>query len=456
MKKLLLVASLFTIQYSLCAQTQKVVADKIIAQVGDKIILRSDIINAIEDMKRQGQEAQLPANPQCVFLEGKLIEKALTLQGEKDSLKVSEDEIEGLLDNKIRYFTQAYGGKEQFEEIAGRTIFQLKEDFRQSFRDQKLAEQMRAKIVENIKMTPVEAKAYWLKTPKDSLPFYETELEIKKIVIYPKANKDIEEYVGKELLGFKRQIEAGTKKFEQLAKLYSDDPGSKENGGQYNINRTDKFWDPSFHRAVFLLKEGQVSGIVKTKFGLHIIQMVSRAGDEAVIRHLLRIPPISEDEINIAKNKLDSIRNIVITGKQNFNAAVKISEDEGSKFSGGSETGRDGSSYVTYDALDKDLVPVLKNMKVGDISKPVVFTDERGKKAVRIIYLRNRTEPHRENMKDDYNKIAQRALEEKKQAALEKWFKDHIPNYYVQIDKEYANCTSIDEWRKAAAKSIAN
>jgi peptidyl-prolyl cis-trans isomerase SurA len=454
MKRLLLFAfSILTIQSSLFAQPKKVIADKIVAQVGDKIILRSDIINAIADYKRQGQEASLPANPECAFLEGQLIQKALVLQAEKDSLKVSEEEIEALLDNQIRGFIQMYGSKEVLEDIAGKSVFQLKEDFRIAFRERKLAEQMRSKIVENVKITPTEVRAYFNKIPKDSLPFYESELELSQIVIYPKANKDVEEYESKFLLDLKRQLETGGRKFDQLAKLYSQDPGSKDNGGQYTVNRTEKSWDPTFINAAFRLKEGQVSNPVKTKFGLHLIQMVSRAGDEAVVRHILRIPQVNPEEIDMGKRKLDSVRSVVIAGKMNFSQAVfKYTEDESGKFTGGQISAKDGTSYVTIDQLDKEVVLALKDLKPGDISQPVAFVDERGKNAVRLIYYKTRTEPHRENLKDDYNRIAQRAIEEKKMDALKSWFSSRIPTYYIFLDKEFSGCSNIAEWQKVAAK----
>jgi peptidyl-prolyl cis-trans isomerase SurA len=454
MKRLLFLAfSILTIQSSVLAQPKKVIADKIVAQVGDKIILRSDIINAIADYKRQGQEASLPANPECAFLEGQLIQKALVLQAEKDSLKVSEEEIEALLDNQIRGFIQMYGSKEVLEDIAGKSVFQLKEDFRIAFRERKLAEQMRGKIVENVKITPTEVRAYFNKIPKDSLPFYESELELSQIVIYPKANKDVEEYESKFLLDLKRQLETGGRKFDQLAKLYSQDPGSKDNGGQYTVNRTEKSWDPTFINAAFRLKEGQISNPVKTKFGLHLIQMVSRAGDEAVVRHILRIPQVNPEEIDMGKRKLDSVRSIVIAGKMNFSQAVfKYTEDESGKFTGGQISAKDGTSYVTIDQLDKEVVLALKDLKPGDISQPVAFVDERGKNAVRLIYYKTRTEPHRENLKDDYNRIAQRAIEEKKMEALKNWFSSRIPTYYIFLDKEFAGCSNIAEWQKVAAK----
>jgi len=433
------------------AQPKKVIADKIIGQVGDKIILRSDVVNAIADYKRQGQEAQLPPNPECAFLEGQLIQKALVLQAEKDSLVVSDEEIEAALDNQIRGFIQAYGSKEMLEEISGRTIYQLKDDFRGPFREKKLADQMRSKIVDNVKITPNEVKAYFNKIPKDSLPYYESEIELSQIVSIPKSNKEVDEYVIKQMYEYKRQVENGVKKFEALAKQFSEDPGSKENGGMYNINRTEKFWDKDFMNACFRLKEGQISPVIKSKFGYHIIQMVSRAGDDAVIRHILRIPPITEEEILLSIQKLDSVRKNIVAGKLTFGEAVnKHSDDEGSKFNGGAITARNGSTYITIDELDKDLVIAIKNLKVGEYSKPLTF-DDRGVKKVRIVYLKTRTEPHQENMREDYNKVAERALDEKKQATLEKWFKEHLPRYYITIDKEFANCESLGDWWKFAS-----
>jgi peptidyl-prolyl cis-trans isomerase SurA len=452
MKQVLMIILLVGGFLSTEAQSKRIVADKIIAQVGDKIILQSDVTNALSDIKRQSQGQDNAVIPtECQILEGQLIQKALVLQAQKDSLTVSDDEIENEMENRIRKYIASYGSKEVLEEIAGKSVYQIKEDFKEAMKDQKLADQMRGKIVDNIKMTPTEVKAFYNKTPKDSLPFYESEMEVSTIVVQPKANKDVEEYVSKQLYDYKKQVESGAKKFEQLVKFYSEDPGAKENGGQYNLNRNDKnMWDPAFLSGAFRLKEGQISGIIKSKFGLHIIQMVSRAGDDAVVRHILRIPPVAEEEINEAKAKLDSIRKNLIDGNINFGAAVsKYSDDDGSKFSAGAVTGRDGSSYITLDQVDKEMVIALKDMKPGSYSKPQLFTDDRGSKKVRIIYLKNRTEPHRENLKEDYNRIASRALEGKKSDILEKWFKEHIPTYYISIDKHYETCSSLDEWRRA-------
>ena len=445
MKKFYLTAFFFLAFVSLFAQTKKVLADQIIATVGDKIVLKSDIDNSISDMQRQNIE--LPENAKCLILEQALGIKALVLQAEKDSIPVSDQEIEAEIDNKIRYFINQYGSKDIVEQIAGKTIYQLKEDFKQTFREQKLSQAMRIKIVEDIKITPSEVKAYYETIPKDSLAYYESEVQVGQIVLYPKASRELETYAIDKLKEYKQQVESGSKTFESLARLYTDDPGSKESGGKYDINRNEKQWDPIFLAKAFSLKEGQVSSVFKTKFGYHIIQMISRAGDDASIRHILKIPQVSSIEVNEAKHKLDSIRSKLIAGTLKFGDAVgRYSEDDASKFTGGMIPSRDGSTYLTIDQLDKDLVVKLKDLTVGEYSQPSEFTDERGKKGIRIVQLVDRTEPHRENLKDDYNKIAQRALEEKKNGALEKWFSKNIPTFYINVDNAYKNCPEMKKW----------
>ena len=438
------------------AQVKKVIADKIVGAVGDKYILKSDIDNAIADYKRQAQGQEGAIIPTaCQVLEGQLIRKALVLQSEKDSLVVTDEEVENMIDSKIRRFIAEFGSKEALEEIAGKSIFQLKEDFRAPIKEQELAKQMQEKIVEKIKITPNEVRAFYNKIPLDSLPLYESEVSIAQIIIHPKANRDIEEYVISQLLGYRKQVEAGINTFDQLIKLYSEDPGAKENLGQYNLNRNERSFDPAFMAGSFRLKDGQISAPIKSKFGYHLIQLISRSGDDAVVKHILRIPPITADEINDTKHLLDSVRKEVLAGRLIFGEAVnKFSDDEGSKFSGGSITGNDGSAYVNLDQLDKDMIMVVKNMKPGEISEPQVYVDERGRKTVRIIYFKERSAPHKENLKEDYNRVSVRALEEKKAKAMETWFKEHISNYYIYLDPEYNTCKELSDWNKVANNII--
>jgi peptidyl-prolyl cis-trans isomerase SurA len=445
MKKILFAA--FPLLFaSLAMAQQRVVADKIVGIVGDKIVLKSEIFIANEDIKRQGGQEQ----DACVILDGMLVQKALVLQAEKDSIPVTEEEIDAEIEQKIRYFISQYGSKEALEQIAGRTIYQMKDEFRQPIKEQRMAQGMRNKIVDGIKITPAEVKEYYDKIPKDSLLFYETEMQIGQIVVYPKASRDIELLAIDELTEYKQEVESGKKQFQTLASLYSDDPGSKDKGGMYQINRLEKQWDPTFLNAAFRLKDGQISPVIKTKFGYHIIQMVSRNGDDAVIRHILRIPQITQPETDLAIAKLDSIRQQLVSGSIGFGEAVaKYSDDENAKFTAGILMARDGSNYLKIDELDKEMVLLLKNSNLssGQYSKPTAFTDERGKKGVRIVYIISKSEPHRENLKDDYNRIAQRALEKKKNLALQTWFQSRISTYYIMIDGDYRNCGNLSKWQ---------
>ncbi|HMK26438.1 MAG TPA: peptidylprolyl isomerase [Chitinophagaceae bacterium] len=446
--KKILTAFLLLMTISAVAQSQsaKVVADKIAGIVGDRIILQSDIKNSIADIQRQG--GTIPDNAECLIMEQALVSKVLMLQAEKDSLPVTDEEVEAELDQKIRYYINQLGSQEALEEVAGKTIYQIKDDARESVKEQKLAAVMQRKIVDNVRITPNEVKAFFDKIPKDSLPFYESELEICQIIVYPKASRDLEQYIIEEMNTYKKQLETKVTDFCTLAKKVSEDPGSKERCGQYQLNRNEKTWDPVFMSTAFRLKEGEISAPVKTKFGYHIIQMVQRNGDDAVIRHILRIPPVTEAEIGIAINKLDTVRSKIIAGTISFNAAAtKYSDDESAKFAGPCVTNRDGSTRVTIDLLDKDMVVMLGKMKVGDFSQPTAYTDETGKQGARIVYLKSRSEPHRLNLHDDYSKISQFALEEKKGKTLDNWLKAKIPTYYIMVDPgTIADCPQLKKY----------
>jgi peptidyl-prolyl cis-trans isomerase SurA len=443
MKQYLVLAIFSLLSFSSKAQSARVLADKIIAIVGDKIVLRSDLVNYIDDMKRQGNE--IPANAECILLDKMMQDKALILQAEKDSLPIGDEEVEAELDQRVRYFIMQYGGKEAFEQIAGRTVYQVKEDFRKSIKEGRLAKSMRDKIVEYVKITPNEVKDYYEKIPKDSLPFYESELVIGQIVLHPKAGRELEKFVQDELLDYKKQVESGQKSFETMARLYSEDPGSKQIGGRFELNKTDKQTDPDFKNAAFRLKEGQISAVVKSKFGYHIIQMVSRNGDDAVVRHILRMPQVLEEDIVEAKQRLDTVRSKLIAGTITFGEAVdKYSDDQNSKFTGGIITGQ-GGNFVTIDELDKSLVADLGKLKMGEFSQPLTFKDEQEKQGVRLVFLQSKTAPHRENLRDDYDRVSQRAIAEKRDKTIEKWFFSKLPTYYIMVDKDYQQC---DEVRK--------
>ena len=441
------VACLLFVSATALSQTQakKIVADKIAVIVGDRIILQSDIKNSIADITRQG--GTIPDNAECMLMDQAIISKVLMLQAEKDSLPVTDEEVEAELDQKIRYYVNQLGSVQALEDMAGKTVYQIKDDAKESVKEQKLATAMQQKIVGGVRITPNEVKTFFDRIPKDSLPFYESELEIGQIMIYPKASRDLEQYIIGEMQNYKKQIESKLTTFDQLAKKVSEDPGSKDRGGQYEINRNEKSWDPIFMSTAFRLKEGEISAPVKSKFGFHIIQMVQRNGDDAVVRHILRIPPVTDDEIKQAISKLDTVRSKIIAGTINFNEAAGKYSDEDNKGQPPFIIGRDGSTYVTIDALDKAMVGMISKMKVGEFSQPVAFEGEQGKKGARIIYLKSRSEPHRMNLQDDYSKISNFALEEKKSKALDKWLKNKISTYYISVDPDTtADCPQLQKY----------
>jgi peptidyl-prolyl cis-trans isomerase SurA len=380
--------------------------------------------------------------------------KTLVLQAEKDSLPVSDEDVEADIDLKIRDYLNRFGGKEELEKIAGKSVYQLKEDMRDPTRDQKLALAMRNKIVGDIRITPNEVKNYYNKFSADSLPFYESEVEIGQIIVFPKASRDAEEYCKEQLAEYKKTIEAGKIDFKAAAAKWSEEPGADTRFGQMEINRSQKDIDPTFLAKSFTLKEGQISNPFKSRFGYHIIQQVARNGEEAIVRHIIKIPQVTKIELKAGFERLDSVRAKLIAGTIDFGGAVsRYSDDETGKFTAGMmQNPASGGTFLNIDQLDKEMIPVLKNLKVGGYSQPLEYKDASGKRGVRIIYLKTQTEPHRENLKDDYGRISDKALGEKKEMALEKWFSNKLSSYYIMIDPEYQECETMRIWVNAMNK----
>jgi peptidyl-prolyl cis-trans isomerase SurA len=345
------------------------------------------------------------------------------------------------------------------KEVTGYTIYQLRERFRQPIKENLQATAMRNKIIEPVKVTPSEVKRLFDAIPKDSLKFYESELEIGTLVLQPKATREMDQYAIDRLLEFKKRVQNKESDFGSLAVLYSEDPGVKDNKGIYVMNRSDKNWDPDFLAAAFRLKEGEISSPIKTQFGYHLIQMIKRSGDNVTVQHILVRAAVTKSDLAANTAKLDSIRNLILNNKMTFSEAVtKFSDAPSAKFDGGmlqSKTG-DGSTLITIDQLDdpgeREIVMMLDTLKPGHISAPTQYTDENGRAAVRIVYLKTRTQPHRENLTDDYSRIQQRTLDIKRAEAINKWLVEKIPTFYVHVDDEYKQCNRISRWMGALAK----
>ena len=441
---------LFAASHYSFAQNNMGVSDKILAVIGkNRIILKSDL--DIQYTQALTNDPSLSDTVKCVLLQQMVLQKLLTEQAERDSLLVSDEDVEGTLDNRIRYYIRQYGSKEKLEEVAGKTVYQLKEDQREFVKEQMMAEKMQQKILQNVKVTPSEVQSFFNKHPQDSLPFFPATVEVGQVVIDPPVSPELDQVAKEKLEEIRNRIVKGGESFEILAGIYSDDPGSRDNGGRINDVVRKGGFDPSFVAASFKLQNGEVSPVVKSQFGYHIIQMIQRKGESADLRHILIRQQRTSADFKKAMAKLDSVRALLVAGNVSFPEAVgKFSTDESAKHTGGMITDpQSGASELEIEKLDPAMVLMIDTLKPGSFSQPQTFMTERGEQSARIVYLKSRTAPHKANLKDDYSKIQQVALQEKQNRILEQWVKDKLPNFYIKIDEDYQACSVFKGWQLA-------
>jgi len=424
-------------------------ADKIVAVIGrNRIILQSDIEQQADQARQQ--DPKFNDSMKCMLLQQMILQKLLLEQAERDSVMVTDEDVDGQLENRLRYFISLYGSKEKLEQISGKTIYQIKEENRDAIREQMIAEKLQGTILENVKITPAEVEAFYKKIPVDSLPFFPATVEVGQIVIDPPVSQEMNDYAHAKLEGIRKEIVEGGKSFETMAGLYSDDPGSRDNGGRYDgISRTGP-WAPEFLSATFKLQNGEISPIIKTKFGYHIIQMIQRKGDEADVRHILIKPELTTADFQKSLTTLDSIRQLLVSGKMTFSEAVgKFSTDDAAKRTGGMIADpTTGNTELDMTKLDAGMVILLDSLKKGDYSQSHIFLTDAHEQSCRIVYLKNRTVPHKANLKDDYSRIQEVALSQKKQLRMQDWVKEKLPSYYLKIAPEYQFCGVLSSWSK--------
>lgn len=423
-------------------------ADKILAIVGrNRIVLQSELEQNIAQLQQQNG-TEFTDSMKCQMLQQIIMQKMFVEQAERDSLLVNDEEVEGNIDNKLRYYTRMYGSKEKLEEAAGKTIYQLKDEQKDNVREQLMAEKMQAKLLEHVKVTPADVQTFYNQLPKDSLPFFPATIEVGQIVIDAPTSPELDKYAYDQLADIRKQIVTDGKSFETMAGLYSQDPGSRDNGGLYAGVTRDGGFAQEFVTAAFRLQNGEVSPVVKTQFGYHIIQMVKRKGEQVDLRHILIIPQHTAADYKLAMDRLDSVRSQIVAGKLTFSEAVgKYSTDQQSKMTGGmiSDT-RTNSTALEVDQLDPALALGIDSLKPGAISQPQMFKNATGEQSSRIVFMKSRTEPHKANLTDDYSKIQAVALSQKQNKYLESWIDAKLPTYYLKINKDYGSCPQMQHW----------
>ncbi len=437
MKRLVLFGILLLTTY-MWAQNDTLIVDQVVARVGDRIILQSDIEAQYSQIMANGQA---PKELKCQILEDLLTQKLLLNQADIDSVYITDDELEADLNARLQLFIDQMGGVEKMEDYFHKSIFEIKEDLKKILRDQLRAQKMQNQITQDIKITPSEVNEFYQSLSKDSLPIVDATVEVEQIVIKPKITKEQEQAIIDRLNQMREDILAGRKKFQTLAILYSDDPGSASMGGELGF-RSRAELVPEFASVAFSLKPGEVSNVVKTKYGYHIIQLIQRKGERVNVRHILIIPKPTPEEIAAARARADSIYNLIVSDSLTFEkAAMEFSDDEDTKNSGGLLFNpNNGTSKFKLDELPPYIRFDIKDMKAGEISRPIQTVDNTGQPVFKIYKIKSRTEAHIANPEQDYQLIMNMALQAKRQRIMDEWINEQLKKTYIHIAPMYQDC----------------
>ncbi|MDB3926611.1 peptidylprolyl isomerase [Flavobacteriales bacterium] len=415
----------------------------IVAVVGNKVILKSAVETQYLQMR---QSAVVGEEAKCEILDEMMFQKLMSHHAEVDSLIVSDDEVDKAIEQRIDFFVNQIGSVQKLEAYFGKTISELREEFQTLFREQILGQRMESKVTSEVKATPKDVLQFYNRIPEDSLPIFPEEIYLSQLVVFPKVDAKERERITNKLNGFKQRIQDG-EDFAFLASLYSDDPGSAKQGGDLGFVKKGKLV-PKFESVAFRLQEDELSEVVETKFGFHLIQMVKRRGEQFKIRHILIKPKISVQAINDAKSKLDSLVNLMDSDTLSFEQlAVKYSEDESKNNGGVIVNPQTGSSSFVLNELDASVSSTIDGLSQKEMSKPTVFETYDGRKACRIIHVDRIIEEHKANLKEDYDRIQSVALQELKAVALQNWKREKIKETYIDIKDDFG-CVWSDNWKK--------
>lgn len=419
------------------SEDKGVVIDRIIAKVDDYIVLKSELDRAYLEFLSRGELSQ--GNAKCQILESLVINKMMVAKAEIDSVEVLDIEVESNLDRRMSYFIQQIGSEEKLEEIYNKSIEEFKSELFDQIKEQMIVQKMQGTIGQDVSVTPGEVKKFFNQIPADSLPYFSTEVTIGQIVKIPDVNDNRKDEIRKQMLDLKKRILNG-EDFGQLAKKYSQDPGSASNGGELGFFKRGEL-APEYEAAALSMKPGEISRPVESQFGFHLIQLIERRGNTYNSRHILIIPKSSESDVEEAKDFLDSLRTAVIVDSMRFEVFAKEhSDDQITSGNGGFFSDATGAMRVSVEELDPTLFFTIDTMKVGSITRPMEFRMADGTDAVRIIMYKERIAPHQANLLLDYQKIRAAAVANKRNQIMSKWFKEAQGEVYIHVDPEYESC----------------
>jgi len=427
--------------FSLSAQS----IDKIEAVLGDEIILTSEIESQYLQYLSQGNAKSNEIR--CQIVEDLLFQKLLVNQAKLDSLVVSDEEVETEVSKRISYFESQLGSIQKVEDYFGKLKANIMLELSKVIRDQFIAQKMQTKLTSLLKVTPAEVQESYALLADVEIPTMPTQVEVAQIVIKPEITDDQKDKIREKLNNFRDRVYKG-EDFKMLATLYSDDPGSAVKGGELGfVNRGDLV--PEFERAAFRLKEGEISNVVQSQFGYHIVQLIERRGEQINVRHILIKTKVTATALHAAKLKIDSIAKEIKEKIITFDQAVSNYSDDENKTNGGLLL---NPNTMSISHTLEDMAPALRllveELKENEVSSPAVIQMQDENKAYRILRLNKRTEQHKANLVDDFEKIKEYSINAKKQVTLEKWTNKTIARTYIKLSDDLTTCELAKKWSK--------
>lgn len=435
---------LFTLLVSTSSFAQ-FTADGIVAVVGSNIILKSEVEDRHINYVRQGFMENTDKD-KCEAFEELLFEKLMVHRAEIDSVIISEEEVEGTIEQRMAMLTQQMGSEERVEEYYNKSMPELKEMLQPIVYESLVAQRMQQKITRNVEVTPSEVRTFYNSLSVDSIPLINEQVEISELVVYPVVDSAAKaEAIGK-LNELRERIEKGSS-FSSMAVLYSEDPGSAKKGGEYKGIKRGQFVK-EFEAVAFNLRRGEISKPFRTEYGFHIVQLMQRRGEELDVRHILIRPKISDESLEGTKRRLDSIRDLISEGLLTFEGAVeRFSEDDETKFNRGLKVNpQTGDPRWEVGDLQRDLFVLVEKLEEGELSKATFFRTRDGKEGFRIVKVHRKIEPHRANLEEDYQFIKRMASQEKTEKRMNEWVRKNIDRTYIKVNTEIYNCDFRNPW----------
>ena len=438
MKRFFLITIIATCSMIINAQE----IDKIIAIIGDEIVLRSEVENQYLQYISQGVTSN--EELRCEILEDLMTQKLLIFSCKQDSISVTKEEIEQEVETRVNYYVDQIGSIEKVEQYFEKDIYQIKKVLSELVEDQFLIQRMQSSITKDVKITPFDVNEFYEKMDKSELPLIEDRYKLSQIIVKPKMSEDQINKLTDRLNAFRKRVLNG-EDFKVLAALYSDDPGSANNGGEIGFVSRGTFV-PEFEKVAFRLKKGEVSEIVKTNFGYHIIQLIERRGDQVNVRHILLKPKYSSTSLQNARLRIDSIYNKIKNNEISFSQAIKSYSDDDTKNNNGLLINpSNGSSTYTIAELGSSIKYLIEGLNEDDFTKPVKVESNEGS-IYRILNVVEKISSHTANLDLDYDFFQTQALNFKKQEKLDEWIEKRIKNTYVELKEIDKNCKSRYKW----------